>query len=226
MSLPTKPSTDFCLGSDASRRSVDFFSVFFPAYYHTHKLSFLDEANMKFFCVYCEECFSSSKALDRHTLSEAHGSRYLPNRFDMYNNRNLVVQSGCRLHPGMSRIQIQQYCTSCEKNFRSKRRLNRHLRNSNALTPENVSTLESTKAAVLSPSTIFSQHRRYDGGTSTMSEEVRSGVTELSSYCHSSEDLLNNHYILTPFSDEDITGLAKCKNCGRQSSWPDPNGSL
>jgi hypothetical protein len=33
-------------------------------------------------------------------------------------------------------------------------------------------------------------------------------------HCHSPEDLLENKYLLRPYTAEDLAGLCECKNCG------------
>ncbi|CZR60604.1 related to RNA EXonuclease [Phialocephala subalpina] len=45
--------------------------------------------------------------------------------------------------------------------------------------------------------------------------ENRELFEKLSQNCHSPEDLLRNKYLLHPYSASDISGLRKCKKCGR-----------
>jgi hypothetical protein len=36
-------------------------------------------------------------------------------------------------------------------------------------------------------------------------------------HCHLPEQLLGNKYLLHPYTDEDLAGLRRCKNCGSRS---------
>ena len=137
----------------------------------------------------------------------------------------------------------QQHCIPCNKPFKDKTALNQHLRNSKIhkaaiLPPLQVQTT-SRKSRILelhqrNPSirdAIASSSRpsqalncdEYSNSEQKSSWSVISGsenmavLEELSSHCHSAEDLLENKYRLSPYSDADIAGLRKCRKCGRKS---------
>jgi hypothetical protein len=147
-------------------------------------------------------------------------------------------------------LSSQQHCIPCNKPFKDNSALNQHLQNSKihkaAILPPLQVQATSRKSSILGPhqrnlslgDAIASSSRpskalNYDGDNNSeqkSSWSVISGsenmalLEELSSHCHSLEDLLKNKYLLSPYSDTDIAGLRKCKKCSRKSQEPHPVG--